>query len=53
MNDDARGPTRWGQQNLGQPRWYRMTVTVERSGRFSADVAYQDRYTTGDVMRPA
>lgn len=40
-------------QDLGQPRWYRMTVTVERDGRFSADFDYQDRYTTGDIMRSA
>lgn len=40
-------------QDLGQPRWYRMTVIVGRDGRFSADFDYQDQYSTGDIMRPA
>jgi len=37
----------------GQPAWFAMVLTVERSGRFSADFDYRDQYSTGDIMRPA
>jgi hypothetical protein len=38
-------------QDLGQARWYKMTVTVERSGKFSVDFEYKDDYQEGDIMR--
>jgi hypothetical protein len=38
-------------QDLGQARWYKMTVTVERSGKFSIDFEYKDDYQEGDIMR--
>ena len=38
-------------QDLGQARWYQMTVTVERSGKFSADFEYKDDYREGDIMQ--
>ena len=38
-------------QDLGQPRWYKMTVTVERSGKFSVDFEYKDDYQEGDIMK--
>jgi hypothetical protein len=38
-------------QDLGQPRWYKMTVTVERTGKFSVDFEYKDDYHEGDIMK--
>lgn len=38
-------------QDLGQPRWYKMTVTVERSGKFNVDFEYKDDYKVGDIMQ--
>jgi Protein of unknown function, DUF600 len=38
-------------QDLGQPRWYKMTVTVERTGQFSVDFEYKDDYQVGDIMK--
>ncbi len=38
-------------QDLGQPRWYKMIVTVERSGKFSVDFEYKDDYQEGDIMK--
>ena len=36
---------------LGQPRWYKMIVIVERSGKFSVDLKYKDDYKEGDIMK--
>ncbi len=38
-------------QVLGQPRWYKMTAIVERTGRFNVDFEYRDDYREGDIMR--
>ena len=38
-------------QDLGQPRWYKMIVTVERSGKFGVDFEYKDDYQEGDIMK--
>lgn len=38
-------------QTLGEPRWYKMIVTVERSGKFSVDFEYEDDYLEGDIMK--
>ncbi|HEY8877479.1 MAG TPA: hypothetical protein VIN03_07950 [Roseateles sp.] len=38
-------------QELGQPRWYMMTVNVERSGKYSVDFEYRDDYREGDIMK--
>jgi hypothetical protein len=38
-------------QDLGQPRWYKMIVTVERTGKFSVDFEYKDDYKEGDIMK--
>jgi hypothetical protein len=38
-------------QTLGLPRWYKMTATVERTGRFNVDFEYRDHYREGDIMR--
>lgn len=38
-------------QDLGQPRWYKMIVTVERSGKFAVEFEYKDDYQEGDIMR--
>ncbi len=38
-------------QDLGQPRWYKMIVSVERSGKFSVDFEYKDDYQEGDIMK--
>ena len=38
-------------QDLGQPRWYKMIVTVERNGKFSVDFEYKDDYREGDIMK--
>lgn len=38
-------------QDFGQPRWYMMTVRLERSGRYSVDFEYRDDYQVGDIMK--
>lgn len=38
-------------QDLGQPRWYKMIVAVERSGKFSVEFEYKDDYQEGDIMK--
>jgi hypothetical protein len=38
-------------QDLGQARWFKMTVTVHRDGRFSADFEYRDDYKDEDIVR--
>ena len=38
-------------QDLGQPRWYKMIVTVERSGKFRVDFEYKDDYKEGDILQ--
>ena len=38
-------------QDLGQPRWYKMIVTVERNGKFKVDFEYKDDYKEGDIMQ--
>ncbi len=38
-------------QDLGQPRWYKMIVTVERSGKFTVDFKYKDDYQEGDIIK--
>lgn len=38
-------------QDLGQPRWYKMIVTVERSGKFNVEFEYKDDYQEGDIMK--
>ncbi len=37
-------------QELGQPRWYKVIVTVERSGKFAVEFEYKDDYQEGDIM---
>ena len=38
-------------QDLGQPCWYKMIVTVERSGKFTVGFEYKDDYQEGDIMK--
>jgi hypothetical protein len=38
-------------QQLGLPRWYMMTVKLERSGKYSVDYEYRDDYQEGDIMK--
>ena len=38
-------------QDVGQARWYKMDVTVQREGRFAVEFAYDDGYVEGDVLR--
>jgi hypothetical protein len=38
-------------QELSQPRWYKMIVTVERSGKFNVEFEYKDDYQEGDIMK--
>lgn len=38
-------------QSVGQPRWYKMGMTISSSGRFSVDFEYKDDYKEGDIMR--
>jgi hypothetical protein len=38
-------------RDLGLPRWYKMTITVERSGKFSVDFEYKDDYQEDDIMQ--
>lgn len=38
-------------QDLGQPRWYKMIVTIERNGKFKVDFEYKDDYKEGDIMQ--
>lgn len=38
-------------QDFGLPRWYMMTVNLERSGKYSVDFEYRDDYQEGDIMK--
>jgi hypothetical protein len=38
-------------KDVGKPRWYKMVVTVERSGKFTVDFEYQDDYKEGDILQ--
>lgn len=38
-------------QQLGQPRWYMMTVQLARGGKYSVDYEYRDAYQEGDIMK--
>jgi hypothetical protein len=38
-------------QQLGQPRWFQMTLQLDRQGRYSADFDYRESYEAGDVIR--
>ena len=38
-------------QDLGQARWYKMIVTVERSGKFSVNFEYKADYQEGDILK--
>jgi hypothetical protein len=40
-------------QDLKQPRWYKMTMTVERAGNFNVEFEYKDDYREGDISRDA
>jgi hypothetical protein len=40
-------------QEMGQPRWFKMTVTVERSGKYSVDFEYKDDYKETDMLERA
>jgi hypothetical protein len=40
-------------QKLGQARWYKMTLTVERTGKFNVAFEYKDDYKEGDIMKSA
>lgn len=45
--------THWRQTlELGLPRWYTMTVRVERTGKFTVKFAYLDKYPEGGIRRP-
>ncbi|MDR7332983.1 hypothetical protein [Roseateles asaccharophilus] len=37
---------------LGLPRWYTMTVRVERTGKFTLNFEYLDEYPEGGIHRP-
>jgi hypothetical protein len=37
-------------QDLGQPRWFKMIVTVQCSGKFSVDFEYKDHITDLDMV---
>jgi hypothetical protein len=39
-------------QDLGQPRWFAMTVRVSRAGKFSTELEYNDNYQEGDMFKP-
>jgi hypothetical protein len=39
-------------QELGQARWYRLDLTLERSGQYHADFEYRDDYKEGDIIEP-
>lgn len=38
---------------LGQPRWYQLTLTLDRQGKYRTEFGYSDAYETGDIMRPS
>lgn len=38
---------------LGQPRWYQLTLTLDRNGHYRTEFEYSDAYETGDIMRPS
>ena len=37
-------------QDLGQPRWFKMIVTVQRNGKFAVDFEYKDTITDQDMV---
>jgi hypothetical protein len=37
-------------QDLGQSRWYMLTVTLNRDGNYSVNFEYRDNYQVGDIM---
>jgi hypothetical protein len=39
-------------QELGQQRWYKMIVEIERSGKYTVDFQYKNDYKEGDIMQP-
>jgi hypothetical protein len=39
-------------QDLGQPRWYMMTVKIERSGKYLVEFEYRTDYQEGDISKP-
>lgn len=39
-------------QELGLPRWYMMTVSLQASGKYAIDFEYRDDYQEGDIMKP-
>jgi len=38
-------------QQAGQAKWYGMSITVQRDGRFAVDFEYRDDYREGDISR--
>jgi hypothetical protein len=38
-------------QESGQPRWYKMVVTVERVGKLNIGFEYKDDYKEGEISR--
>jgi hypothetical protein len=39
-------------EECGQPRWYMMTIKLERTGKYTVDFEYRDDYKEGDIMQP-
>lgn len=39
-------------QDLGQPRWFAMTVRVSRTGKFSTELEYNENYQDADLSKP-
>jgi hypothetical protein len=37
-------------QEMGQPRWFKLVVTVDRSGKCSFDFEYKDDYKETDML---
>jgi hypothetical protein len=38
-------------KEVGQPSWYKMTVSVFSTGKYSVDFEYKDDYKEGDISR--
>ena len=38
-------------QDLGQPRWYMMTINLSLAGKYSMEFEYCDNYHEGDIMK--
>ncbi len=36
---------------LGLPRWYMMTVSLQASGKYAVDFEYRDDYQEGDITK--